>query len=330
MGLITETAYQYYSAEQVFTGDGINKNFTLTFDPLPIDTYEFFVKVGGTQLFESQYSYNSETGVITLDTAPSNGTEVLVTFDEKDFGTYRYILLGDLVRNFMISYVGDGKLISRAKRSDVLFHTKRAIQEFNYDISRVEKIQEVEVGPALTIKMPQDYVNYVALSYVDINGIERPIFPTTATSAPSSAPLQDSDYEFMVNTDDHRLSEGSALTTEWFKNNTSIKSVFLIDEAKGLFMFSSDLSGQIITLKYLSDGLGKDEETKVNKLAEEAIYKYVAHASLSTLINIPEYIVNRFKKDKRSAMRNAKLRLYNLKSREMIGVMRGKSKILKH
>jgi len=51
---------------------------------------------------------------------------------------------------------------------------------------------------------------------------------------------------------------------------------------------------------------------------------------LSAKANIPEYIVNRFRRDRRAAMRNAKLRLSNLKLKELTQVMRGKSKQIKH
>jgi len=69
---------------------------------------------------------------------------------------------------------------------------------------------------------------------------------------------------------------------------------------------------------------------QIHKFAEEAIYKYIAHAILSTKANTPEFIVNRFRRDRRAAMRNAKLRLSNIKLNELAQVMRGKSKHLKH
>ena len=45
---------------------------------------------------------------------------------------------------------------------------------------------------------------------------------------------------------------------------------------------------------------------------------------------VPEYIVNRYRKERRAAMRNAKLRLSQLKIGEISQVMRGKSKQIKH
>ncbi len=85
-----------------------------------------------------------------------------------------------------------------------------------------------------------------------------------------------------------------------------------------------------MTIKYISDGLGTENEMRVHKFAEEAIYKHVAYAILASRINTPEYIVARFKKERRAALRQAKLRLSNLKIEEINLVMKNKSKIIKH
>ena len=46
--------------------------------------------------------------------------------------------------------------------------------------------------------------------------------------------------------------------------------------------------------------------------------------------NIPEYQINRIKKERRAAIRNAKLRLAQLSPEEIIQTLRGKSKQIKH
>ena len=69
---------------------------------------------------------------------------------------------------------------------------------------------------------------------------------------------------------------------------------------------------------------------QIHKLAEDAIYKYITHAIASSRSNFPEFIINRFRKERRAAMRNAKLRLSNIKLGELTQVMRGKSKFIKH
>ena len=85
----------------------------------------------------------------------------------------------------------------------------------------------------------------------------------------------------------------------------------------------------MILLDYISDGLAYEEETKVPKLAEEALYMHIAYSILATRPTTPEYVVSRYKKDRRAALRNAKIRLSNIKPEEFVQVMRGKSKWLK-
>ena len=69
---------------------------------------------------------------------------------------------------------------------------------------------------------------------------------------------------------------------------------------------------------------------QVHKFAEEAMYKWISHAILSGKANIPEYQVNRLKKERFAAIRTAKLRLSNIKLEELTQILRGKSKWIKH
>jgi hypothetical protein len=105
---------------------------------------------------------------------------------------------------------------------------------------------------------------------------------------------------------------------------------FYIDNANGVVRFSSDLNGRIVTLKYISDGLGSDEDMVVHKFAVDAIYKYILHAVLSTRANTQEYLVARYKRELSAARRNAKIRLSQLKSELIVQVMRNQSKWIKH
>ena len=64
--------------------------------------------------------------------------------------------------------------------------------------------------------------------------------------------------------------------------NMQMNGWFNIDEARGTFNFSSDLTGKLVILEYISDGLAYDLDTKVPKMAEEAMY---AHLLYSYIIN---------------------------------------------
>jgi len=281
------------------------------------------------------------------------------SFDE-DYGSYQFTSLKDIINNFMISYVGLEKNISKVKRTEVAFHAQRGIQEFSFDTLPSIKSEEIEIGPTLNFILPKDYVNYVKLVWVDSKGIERIIYPTSKTSNPLPI-LQDAEFEYLFdeqtgemltaeesetrkrfqaqnNTGDNnkedlsdRLNQGGwgrryGLSPEQAQSN----GVFYIDRVAGIIYFDSSFVGQVVTLKYISDGLATDEEMVVHKFAEEAIYKYIAYGVLSTRANTPEYLVARYKRELAATRRNAKLRLSNIKIEELTQVMRNKSKIIKH
>ena len=104
---------------------------------------------------------------------------------------------------------------------------------------------------------------------------------------------------------------------------------FTINEREKSMSFSSNLNSALIILEYISDGLAYDQDMRVPKMAEAAVYAYLNHAILSSRITTPEYIVNRYKREKSAATRNAKIRLSNIKLDEIAQIMRNKSKWIK-
>jgi len=94
--------------------------------------------------------------------------------------------------------------------------------------------------------------------------------------------------------------------------------------------FSSNLANKLIVLEYVSDGLAYDMDTRIPKMAEEALYAHISYSIVASRINQPEYIVRRLKQDRSAKLRNAKIRLSNIKLDEIVQVMRGKSKWIKH
>ena len=371
------------------------------------------------------------------------------------FGNYQFTSLEAVINQFIIAYVGEDKIISKVKRTDVVFHAQRALQELSFDTFKSTKSQEIEVPANLSMPLPHDYVNYVKLVWSDSAGIEHIIYPTSKTSNPFSVkqntdgtydfdsdndnvydqnslsregvvfknvspygPLTDnvlkikydasidilptSDLEVgmfvsgsenipigttitAINTVDNTITISVVPTNERatagitilkftkenifatsntaskFKSHTSenntddiddyendmywpnkggrygldpqhsqVNGSFFIDDLDGRIHFSSNISGKTVILKYISDSLGTDAEMQVHKLAEEAMYKCIAYAIISTRANVQEYIVRRFQKDKFAATRKAKLRLSNLKLEELTQILRGKSKQIKH
>ena len=376
MSLFTISQERYYNNSTNFTGDGTTTAFTITtamLDPLPASKADIQIFVNNKQISAGNYSYSSptitfsgntnNTDVLEAGGAPKVDLQIVVVQinAEDKLGSYQHITLADIVNNFMVSYVGEEKIIPKVKRNNVLFFAQRAIQELSYDTLKSEKSQEIEVPDNLQMKLPHDYVNYVKLAWIDDGGIEHTIYPIRKTGNPTAI-LQDGDYNYLFDNNSNLLTANESESFKRFKelneneitkqdfyleDNGIFKSLeggrygsdsefmngngsFFIDELKGKIFFSSHLSGRIVVLKYISDGVATAEEKVVHKFAEEAMYKCIAHAILATRANTPEYIVNRFKKEKFAAVRQAKLRLSNYKTEELAQAMRGKSKWIKH
>ena len=405
-GLITETNQQYYAGAQGFTVTAIagQSDFTFTFntnlilgyfDPANADyalnNFKLYSSVDGINYIEYISSYSIDRNVISLATPlPQNNILVcqLKTIDggsfgnrdaygvttEQNYGSYGYVTLKDIVNNFIVGYVGKDKLISEAKRTDIIFHAKRGLQEFSYDTLKSIKSQELNIPPSLSVILPQDYVNYVRVSRIDALGVKRIIYPANnLTISPYENPIQDNlgsptQDNFGENT------EGTSLTEmKWKRGNTNLinglpsfglynegldwagynwgfggywywgwgqqygmspqyaqhNGWFNMNEREGKVSFSSNLVGALIVLEYVSDGLAYDLDSRIPKLAEDALYAYISHAIISTRINQPEYIVQRLRQEKSAKLRNAKIRLSNVKLDEIVQVMRGKAKWIK-
>jgi hypothetical protein len=461
-------------------------------------------------------------------------------YNGSDHGGYQFVSLNDIINQFEVAYVGEEKIIQKVKRTDIAFHAQRAVQELSFDTFKSYKAQEITVPASLQMTLPQDYVNYTKVSWVDSAGIKHLLYPTSKTSNPTPI-LQNSDGDYSLtakgtflvgpnptivldgeyldikvgmfvtgaslngslhpnNWDTYLVSSTSNLngvtsitialavlgttsldtpivigggilststatetltftnqdrslilerettyvlenailtassnkitastatdvtnikvgmlvshidiptdtvvqdvdsasgvitlvrpnfagmtsitaavlvgaarevtflsiiqnSTTWssYKSGTPSENQddyqddtywpmegsrygldpqhaqangsFYIDQNSGKIHFSSNISGKTVILDYISDGLGTDEEMIVHKFAEEAMYKWIAHAILSTKIGVPEYVISRFKKERFAAIRTAKLRLSNLKIEELAQTLRGKSKWIKH
>ena len=406
-GLITETNRQYYAGAQTFVGDGSEDGFTTTFntnlvfysyDPndanYALNNFKLYTSSTGAPdsftEYVDEYTVTNNT-IVFVGYTPADGEYIVVQLKiltggnygdenaygntvEENYGGYQYTKLVDVINNFMVAYVGTGKIIPDVKRTDVIFHAKRAMQEFSYDTLKSIKSQELTIPHSLSVVLPQDYVNYVGMYWVDRQGVKHPIYPANnLTSNPSEAPLQDAygveiQDQFNSNIEinppiieerwrraDTELLNGEYLANGWSSDNdfggwyygmdnfgivgrqygldpqyAQGNGWFTINDREGKVSFSSNLRDVIITLDYISDGLAYDLDSRVPKMAEDAMYAYILHALVSTRANYPEYLVQRLSREKFAKLRNAKLRLSNIKLHEIVQVMRGKSKWIKH
>lgn len=414
-GLITENARQYYEGAQEFRGYNYSAaGFTTDFNTdlyfrtwdenLPeytLNNFKLYTSptgIPGTyQEYLNEFSVSDNTITFPVGSEPASSSYVVVQLKiltggkygnddaekaygqivENNYGGYAYTTLNDVINNFLIAYVGAGKLISSVKRTDLIFHAKRGLQEFSFDTLKSIKTSELTIPPSLTLPLPQDYVGHVKTSWVDRFGVKHIIYPTNnLTDSPYYTNVQDStgiptqdnfgnnvegtsiiqerwhsagneDLNNYLNsspdTDSSSNSygatfqeDGSLIRRDWGQKYgldpqyAQRNGYFNLNEREGKMSFSSGLVDKLILLEYVSDGLAYEMDSRVPKMAEEALYAYILHAVISTRINQPEYVVQRLKREKSAKLRNAKIRLSNIKLEEITQVIRGKSKQIKH
>ena len=322
------------------------------------------------------FNYTAADGWHLLFTdAPADGAAIRVVIDTsqyqdpvtlviEDVKGYQFTTLKDIINNFVIAYTGEDKIIPKANRTDIQFHGMRALQELSFDTFKSTKSQEIEIPSSLKMILPQDYVNYIKLTFKDGSGIEHPLYPAIKTSDPSAIKQNtDGTYSFDINDDGFNdttdlINLDNSDTWNSYKSSTpsenqndyqdniywpidgsrygldpkhaQVNGSFYINDQEGHIHFSSNMSGKTITLKYISDSLGTDAEMQVHKFAEEAMYKSIMYGLLSTRMNIPEHVVLRYKKERFAETRKAKLRLSNIKLEELTQTLRGMSKHIKH
>jgi hypothetical protein len=214
--------------------------------------------------------------------------------DDKNWGSYQYVSLEDIVNNFLLMYSGNHSLVNNEERYKVLFHAKRAIQELNYDAFKEIKALELNVDNLLRFVLPSDYVNWVRVSAL-INGVLRPLTENIQLNT-AKAYLQDNTGRILFDQNGNILSpqystidferirnqqrsiylngsgqfagqEGYYYEGMWYFDYTvgkrfglntetaNMNPTFRIDKKAGVINFDSSMTDQVCILEYVSDGM---------------------------------------------------------------------------
>ncbi len=268
MALLTENNRQYYEGAQGFRGNGSNKIFTTTFDTDLIwyaanvsdinyarNNFKIYQSTTGFpgQWTEITTGYTVSNNTFSFTVAPVNNLYIVVQLKKLDggnygltsadkafgntveqtYGSYSYIKLDDVVNNFLLAYVGADKLVRDVKRTDVIFHAKRGLQEFSYDTLKSIKSQELTIPHNLSMPLPQDYVNYVNAYWVDKQGVQHIIMPsTTLTSSPYELPLQDAKGVATQDNFEENIESGDSLVEQRWKNNNLESRLNFVDDTE--------------------------------------------------------------------------------------------------
>lgn len=235
--------------------------------------------------------------------------------DKSAYGDYQFTSLDDIINQFLVVYVGEGKILPKVNRTDIQFHAMRALQELSFDTFKSTKSQEIILPPSLKMIIPQDYVNYTGVYCVDSNGIKKLLYPTKYTSNPFQI-LQNPDGSYLFSEDTELISDNlfedpsGLLAAEWLRTPiTNSLGADPLDQADGGFSNSVlkihgggfklgiDNTRQVLrfnhTSQYVPAGGGP------NSLMVEGRVLSAWHAIDTTGINslIVSAVVNAFKND---------------------------------
>ena len=289
--------------------------------------------------------------------------------EDANWGSYQYVSLEDVVKNFQLMYAGNHGLVNNVNRFKILFHAKRGIQELNYDAFKEIKNLELTVYDDLRFVLPSDYVNWVKLYLFQGNTLRELTENIQVQSAVSF--IQSSSSTFTYDADNNATivnssldvarKDGSLNSIYLNQNNevddngncidcdddiynsrigaryglntetANINPTFTIDKKAGVINFDSTMANRQCVLQYISDGMenGDDSQISVNKLFEDYIYAYIQYALLNSKFGVQEYIINRVRKNKQALLRNAKIRLSNIHPSRLMMNMRGEDKWIK-
>lgn len=253
----------------------------------------------------SQYKYYDNEGNVPNDL---------------NWGSYQYVSLTDIVRNFELMYTGNHSLINNEPRYKILFHAKRAIQELNYDALRCVKVLSRDITDQLKFVLPSDYVNWVKISQYR----DGYIYPLTENQQvmSSEAYLQDNSGDLLFDEDGNVLQPeksdldmdrisgakksiylndsssfngyyGYNIDGQWFFDygnqarfglNTSTANAnptFKVNKKSGVIDFDSSMSGQTCILEYISDGLEEGDDASVSV---NKLFEEVVYAYIEYMI----------------------------------------------
>jgi len=200
--------------------------------------------------------------------------------------TSAFISLNDVINNFIISYTGPGKLIPDSKRTEVVFHARRCLQEFAYEtlksqFSNIETLLPAAAGPApVIVPLQKDVVSIVKVEAAarDAGGVLGP-----SVELIEIAPWRD-DFTNEQPVYVHKYAENELwLQSGWFPGE--------------------------ITYTYLSNSLTNDEDVQIPKLAEEALYACIVYAILANRENTNPNLLQRLLIEKIDKLERSKSRL---------------------
>lgn len=271
-------------------------------------------------------------------------------YEGGEYGGYQNLTLVELVNDYMANRDPDDYDFG-VPRHKVIYNARRAIRELYFDAMRDIRAIELDVSETLSIPIPYDYIDYVRISWVDVNGN---IYPMAQNNSLSIAKqyLQDADFNLLFDAQGYVLlgtpttqaysDDGGNGVKEYnlcntrngFAPNLDRSKVYengsyRIDKDAGLIRFSSEVYTKSVLIEYVSDGLYVDpdkgfneSDISIHKHAEAAVESYIYYKNIWKRRNVPRYAQLAARKEWYNEKRKAKRRSAQFTARELRQALR--------
>ena len=300
----------------------------------------------------------------TMGVPPDNAALWTLVQIPDALGENRFVTLEDTINNYMVLYNDEDDHGGMMSRTKVEALAKRAVQEFSYDTFQVKE-EEFELSDSAKAPMPQDFVELVDVLRLDAEGFQRPIpYRKDSTYAPS--PVQGNNtgegFEFVYDQDGNRvISDGGSVSNNRYNSNNPYRRLaasndgslratgigyyvygkryyletesvnangsYVINDLDGTIEFEPVLMGEIIIIRYISDGLSSDPaQIRYHKFAEDAVYNYIYYHSIKRKANVPANEKQLAQRAMYASKRTAKLRLSPISPTELLQTLRGQAR----
>lgn len=213
--------------------------------------------------------------------------------NKNNFGKYQYVAFSQIVLSLEQDAQEDGNYMSGIKRSKILKHAKQGLRDLTADVANENLSFEVTVPESLVWALPQDYVSDINIFLVEKDSCTGnfDLFPLEENPNMSSAigylqdhntnPLYDDDGDILLADSLNAINHPSKLNTKQNRYGG-----FVVDERRGVIVFTSNIADKEVVIRYKSDGLQaqlKEEEVYLHKHIKEALTQYTYYHCIKDL-----------------------------------------------
>lgn len=250
-------------------------------------------------------------------------------------GSYQFVTLKEVIDGLLTEAKLDpDNYLKNTNRALIIYHAKMVVKELTKSTASATLKIEMTVPNNSCIVMPQDYVDYIRVSAVVVDGFtgarRLEVLDVNPNMNTATGYLQDNNAQILFDNQGNILTADASnvynipykkyefcrnLSGNPTQDTSKLSSFgeFTIDVNNGKIAFSSNLIDKEVVIEYESDGLQWESfgegDIKVLKVIEQALKDGTYYACIEKRQTVPygekQRALNRFKTTRHIARKNA-------------------------